>query len=63
MLPRSCAKVKQNPASEYNSLLQDLAGEEETTPRLAVEDRLGKKLFHSDCDLMRDREILCSNAM
>ena len=28
-------------------------GNEETTPRLAVADRLCKKLFHNHCDLMR----------
>jgi hypothetical protein len=32
-------------------------GDEETTPRLADEDRLGRKLFHSDCDLMRIASI------
>jgi hypothetical protein len=32
-------------AFEYNSLLYDQAGDEEFTPRLVVEDRLGKRCF------------------
>jgi hypothetical protein len=34
-------------ASEYNSLLCDLAGDEEFTPRLVVEDRLARDVSQS----------------
>jgi hypothetical protein len=53
---------ERRPTAKYNSLLHAPAGDEETTPRPAVEDRLGKKLFHSDCDLMRIARFACVQA-
>jgi len=53
---------ERRPSTKYNSLLRAPADDEETTPRPAVEDRLGKKLFHSDCDVMRIATIVCVQA-
>ncbi len=50
---------ERRPDIEYNSLLHAPAGDEETTPRPAVEDRLGRKPFYSDCDVMRITRFAC----